>query len=103
MNNFTRQLRLAEYFFGLEDPHISLVKNKTNFIQPKSRIAAFEKYIENLENSPTIKTNAIVKYNISLTERNFINKIANDETIIIKKLIKAGQQLSWTRNTIKQL
>ena len=42
---FTRKLRLAEYFYGTEDPDISLVKNKSDFIPPRNRNAALDRYI----------------------------------------------------------
>ena len=74
---FTRKLRLTKYFYGREDPDISLVKNKSDFIPPKNRNAALERYIENVQNTPTTKSNQNIKYNVSLLERNAIKSLAN--------------------------
>ena len=37
LNAFNRKLRLAEYFEGMEDEDISLVRNKSNFTPPDKR------------------------------------------------------------------
>ena len=103
---FIRKLRLAEYFFRTEDPDLSSVKNKSNFIPtptPKNHNAALEKYIETLQNTPTTKSNTNVKYNVSLAERNAIKSVANDESIIIKEADKGGAVVIMDREHYKTM
>ena len=64
-----RKLRLAEYFHGREDPDITLLKNKSDVIPPRNLYAALERYIENVQNTPTTKSNQHIKYNCILTRK----------------------------------
>lgn len=102
---FERQLRLAEYFFGKEDTDISIVRNKRNFIPPpkkkKNRNAALEKYVENLQNTPTTKSSTSIRYNISLAERNAIKSLANDKSVVIKEADQGGAIINMDRGHYK--
>lgn len=83
---FERKLRLAEYFFGTEDPDISIVRNESNFIPPKNRNAS----LENLQNTPTAKSHTNIRCNVSLAERNAIKSLTNDKSVVIKEADKGG-------------
>ena len=60
-------------------------------------------YIENLQNTPTTKSNTNVKYNISLAERNAIKSLSNDESIIIKEADKEGEVVIMDREHYKTM
>ena len=100
---FERKLRLAEYFFGKEDTDISIVRNKSNFIPKKNRNAALEKYVENLQNTPTTKSSTSIRYNISLAERKAIKSLANDKSVVIIEADKGGAVVIMDRGHYKTM
>ena len=57
LNAFNRKLRLAEYFEGMEDEDISLVRNKSNFTPPDKRKGALDEFIDTLEKFPKTTSN----------------------------------------------
>lgn len=87
---FTRKIRLAEYFYECEDDDISLVKNKSNFYPPKYRNQALEDFAKSLENIPTVDTSGTVRDNLSRREREAIKSLSSDSNIIIKEADKGG-------------
>ena len=94
---------MAEYFYGTEDRDISLVKNKSNFIPPKYRNLALERYIDNLHNIPVTKRNHNINYNISMAERNAIKTLANNDSIIIKEADKGGAVVIMDKENYKKI
>ena len=52
ISEFTRKIRLAEYFHGKDDPDDSLVKNKTKFISPLGRNISLNNFVKDVENIP---------------------------------------------------
>ena len=50
---FCRQLRLAEYFHGIDNQEESIVKGKSNFVPPSGRNDFLDKIITSILNIPT--------------------------------------------------
>ena len=46
ISEFTRKVRLVEYFEGMEDDDESLVRNKSNFVPPKGREQLLDSFVE---------------------------------------------------------
>ena len=69
---FTRKVRLAEYFHDCEDTDISFVKNKSNFVPPKNRNQALDEFIKSVENIPLNSKDKRIKDHLSRHERNSI-------------------------------
>ena len=88
---FTRKVRLVEYFDGVDDDNESLVRNKSNFVPPQGREELLDCFVHNTVDIPLIpneKSN--IRRNITLFEQKAISKLANDESIIIKQADKGG-------------
>ena len=92
LNEFTRKVRLAEYFEGNQDENDeSLVRNKSNWIPPKRRDKDLESFVSNVRDIPLHPIeNKNIKYNLSKPQLNCITSLANDENIIIKEADKGG-------------
>lgn len=91
ISEFTRKIRLIEFFDGCEDKDDSLVRNKSNFVPPQGREELLDNFVLNTINiplEPIEKSN--VKRNISISEQKTITALASDETIIIKQADKGG-------------
>ena len=101
--NFRENCVWKNISYGREDPDISLVKNKSDCIHPNTRNAALERYIENVQNTPTTKSNQNIQYNVSLPERNAIKSLANDQSIIIKEADKGGTVVIMDRENYKEI
>lgn len=97
---FTRKIRLVEYFEGNEDDtDNSLVRNKSNWIPPKGRDNDLETFISNVVDiplTPNKRTN--IKYNLSKSQQNSIKSLINDENIIIKEADKGGATVIMNRS-----
>ena len=102
MANFNRKLRLLEYFHDREeDEDDSLVKNKSDFVPPKHRNAALEKFISNMENTPTKSRNPSYKENISKHQRAAIKRLSEDNSIVLKEADKGGSVVIMDKDHYK--
>ncbi|MEW8547699.1 MAG: hypothetical protein AB2693_29680, partial [Candidatus Thiodiazotropha sp.] len=90
---FTRKIRLAEYFHNCENNDISLVKNKSNFVPPKNRNQALDEFVKSVENIPLTDNDRAVKDNLMRHERNSIRSLSKDKNIIIKEADKGGSNV----------
>ena len=91
ISEFTRKIRLIEFFDGCEDKDDSLVRNKSNFVPPQGKEELLDNFILNTINiplEPIEKSN--VKRNIYISEQKAIIALASDGTIIIKQADKEG-------------
>ena len=73
ISEFTRKVRLVEFFDGCEDEDESLVRNKSNFVPPQGREEILDNFIASTTNillEPSEKSN--VKRNISISEQKTI-------------------------------
>ena len=89
---FLRKIRLWEYFDDEENNDESLVKKKSNFTTPIGRNESLDMYATATKTSCAIpsKENKQIKHNIILEQRNAINSLAQDNSIVIKEADKRG-------------
>jgi hypothetical protein len=97
IDEFHRSLRLKEYFSNYNNEHsghtpISIVKNKTFFCPPKNRNVQLEHYIDATKKLCVQHSQSEnkIKHNITLNERNAIESLTKDKSIIIKEADKGG-------------
>ena len=97
IKEYTRKLRLAEYFNNTEsdeeneNTQLDLVKNKSNFNPKKGRNNILDTVCETLQNLPLDSTECIsTKQNLSKEETNALKSLASDENIVIKEADKGG-------------
>ena len=97
IKEYTRRLRLAEYFNTTESDESDsnepedLVRNKSNFNPKKGRNGMLDTVCETLQ-SLTLDTthNKSVRNNLSKNEEKALRSLASDKTIIIKEADKGG-------------
>ena len=89
---FTRKVRLVEYFEGNKDDNDeSLVRNKSHWIPPKGRDSDLEAFVTNVTDIPlTPNDKSKIKHNLSKSQHNSIKSLALDDNIIIKEADKGG-------------
>ena len=88
---FTRKVRLIEYFDDTEDQDQSLVRNKSHFVPPQGREQLLDNFVYSTANIPLTPTEkSKIRKNVSINEQKCISSLANDETIIIKQADKGG-------------
>ena len=95
---FGRKLRLAWHFRNDENSLVwNRFRKKSNF-NPKDKDAAIEIYISRLEQE-LLDINTNLKYhNITREEREAINTLRNDTSIIIKEADKGSGIVVWDRD-----
>ena len=103
INEFTRKIKLAEYFNEAEDRDISIVTNKSSFMPPKHRNANLEKFINNIDSIPKDITHRDVRSNMTLNERKSIQDLINDPNIIIKEADKGGAVVIMDTSHYKEM
>lgn len=89
---FLRKIRLLEYFNGVNNNDVSLVKNKSNFTPPSGRNETLDTYAATTKTlcSMVSKENKPIKHNITLDQRNAIKSLSQDNSIVIKEADKGG-------------
>ena len=90
---FTRKVKLWEYFLNKTDNRQEdMFSNKSKFTPPKSNDITFNNIINNLQNigNKNIKTNSKPKFNINLKERISLNKLKDNDKLIIQKADKGS-------------
>ncbi|MEW8546501.1 MAG: hypothetical protein AB2693_23545 [Candidatus Thiodiazotropha sp.] len=87
---FTRKIRLTEYFHNCIDNDNSLVRNKSNFVPPKGRNQALDEFIRSVEKIPLNKQSRTINDNLRKQERQSIRSLSTDTNIIIKEADKGG-------------
>lgn len=96
IKEYTRKLRLAEYFHSDDDgentTETDLVKNKSNFNPKKGRNALLDTVCDTLESMPTEDNPSKNKrqHNLLKSEENAIKSLLNDNSIVIKEADKGG-------------
>ena len=103
IQEFIRKIRLAEFFDGEDDTDPSLVRNKSDFIPPKQRNLALEKFASNINNYPRTQRDIKIKSNITNDERKAMRELANDKSIVIKEADKGGAVVIMDSEKYKQL
>ena len=99
ISEFTRKVRLVEFFEGIDDNDKSLVRNKTNFVPPKGRDQLLDNFVESTINIPLeTQDKSKIKRNISFSEQKAISSLANDTSIIIKQADKGGATVIMDRS-----
>ena len=67
---FTRKVRLVEYFDGIEDDDQSLVRNKSNFVPPQGREEFLDTFVKSTTNIPLVPTEkSKIRRNITFSEQ----------------------------------
>ncbi len=89
VQEFDRKLRLLDFFDGVDENDVSLVRNKSNFVPPKSKDEHLELYLKTISTCRKQKVN-VKKSNISYREQKALQNLMNDDTIIIKEADKGG-------------
>ena len=90
---FLRKIRLWEYFDDEENNDESLVKKKSNFTPPIWRNESLDIYATATKKTSCAiasKENKQIKHKITLEQRNAINSLAQDNSIVIKEADKGG-------------
>ena len=89
---FTRKLRLGEYFLDRDENNDgSIVKNKSDFMPPRGRNLHLDKCIDHLHASSTAQiNNNNSKPNISHNQQQALKELQNNRNIIIKEADKGG-------------
>ena len=103
LNAFNRKLRLAEYFEGMEDEDISLVRNKSNFTPPDKRNGALDEFIDTVEKFPKTLRQTHTKQNLKRSEWKAVKSLKDDNSIIIKQADKGGASVIMNKETYKSM
>ena len=104
-HEFQRKLRLLEYFNESQPQRdISIVKNKSNFVPPRSDHDYMSLVMQSLSQLPDTNnsTSTRRKTNISHVENVSLNKLKNDDNIIIKQADKGCVVLVMDKIFYKQ-
>ena len=99
---FSRKLRLAEYFEGMEDEDIFLRRNRSDFVPHRKRNTNLEKYIQTVEDFP-LEPQKKTKVNLSKMETEAIKTLANDTSIVIKEADKGGVTIIMDQSHYKDM
>lgn len=103
LKQFSRKLRLVEYFDGTEDTDKSLVRNKSKFIPPPERNTALDKFIASVEDFPKTKPKNKLKPNLTKYESKAIKSLQNDDTIVIKEADKGGATIIMDKQHYREM
>ena len=88
---FCRQLRLAEYFHGIDNQEESIYcERKIKFRPPSGRNDFLDKIISSIPNIPTPTKKNKCKWNITHLERQAIDSLRKCEDIVIKEADKGS-------------
>lgn len=102
LNEFNRKLRLREFFYPDDnedsddndqsddgDEAFQPLKNKSKFTPPRQRDKHLDTFVDFISNYPLHSEKGKIS-NVSKEERNVINSLANDDSIVIKQADKGG-------------
>ena len=103
LNAFNRKLRLAEYFEGMEDEDISLVRNKSNFTPPDKRNGALDEFIDTVEKFPKTLRQTHNNQNLKRSEWEAVKSLKDDNSIIIKQADKGGASIIMSKENYKSM
>ena len=92
IHEFTRKLRLVEYFEGMEDIDISLRRNRSDFVPSRNRNIQLDKYIQSIEEFP-LEPKRKTKPNISKLEAEAIKLWPMTHQLLLRKLTRGVQLL----------
>ena len=88
---FSRKLRLKEYFHNRDISDDSLVRNKSNFTPEKGRDPHLDTYIDYINKVPVgKKVGKHIKSNLSKAEKQALKSIREKDDIIIKEADKGS-------------
>ena len=103
LNAFNRKLRLAEYFEGMEDEDISLVRNKSNFTPPDKCNGALDEFIDTVEKFPKTLRQTHNNQNLKQSEWEAVKSLKDDNSIIIKQADKGGASVIMSKENCKSM
>ena len=92
ISEFHRKIKLKEYFYENENiqEDDSLVRNNSYFEPPKGRNQSLDEYIEITKVIPQNGTKRKTSFNITRNERNALENLTKDTSIVIKEADKGG-------------
>ena len=92
IQNYTRRLRLAEFFRNKEahNSEENLFQKQSTFTPPRKRDRDLDHQIDVLNNLNLEKMGTKSKSNLSNVEQKQLSNLINDETIVIKLAEKGG-------------
>lgn len=91
IKEFTRKLRLGEFFLDNDTDDNSIVKNKSNFMPPRGRNRVLDNYIDHLTQTSERKSaNNNSKTNLTRKQQKALSEIQQMDNIIIKEADKGG-------------
>ena len=92
IHNYTRKLRLTEFFHNAPENNNlqNLFKTKSHFTPSTNRDSDLHHQIDSLNNLDLEGMDISSKSNLSKTEQSELSKLINDKTIIIKPADKGG-------------
>ena len=91
IQNYTRRLRLAEFFQNKEaNDSENLFQKQSTFTPPRNRDRDLDHQTDVLNNLNLERMETKFKSNLSNMEQKELSKLSNDETIVIKPADKGG-------------
>ena len=99
IHNYTRKLRLTEFFHNAPENNNlqNLFKTKSHFTPSRNRDRDLDHQIDILSNLDLEGMDISSKNNLSKTEQSELSKLINDKTIIIKPADKGGAVVVLSR------
>ncbi len=89
VTQFSRKLRLREFFFDTNFQDESIVNNKSEFSPQPGRDTALDQYIGYINRQPVGKsTRKQIRSNLNKKDRTALNKLRNNYEIVIKEADK---------------
>lgn len=92
LDEFTRQLRLKEYFFDRDNSsETHLVSNKSDFIPPENRNVELDQFIDFVNRLPVGRDNSkTIRPNLNQSERDALKLLRSRPDIVIKEADKGS-------------
>ena len=103
LQEFGHKLRLLEHFNDdQQQPNVSLVKNKSNFVPPLTNDKHLQMILENISSLHDEETHQTKKSNINCLQRKALESLKNNEHIIIGQADKGGATVIMDKQYYKE-